>query len=47
MAERAWGVSTLAAAIWPEQYGRVVRAVILVLLGTAILTISAKIKVPF
>jgi len=47
MVERARGVSTLAAAIWPEHYGRLVRAVILVLLGTAILTISAKIKVPF
>ena len=33
MVERARGASTLAAAIWPEQYGRLVRAVVLVLLG--------------
>ena len=37
----------LATAVWPAGVNRAVKAVILVLAGTAILAISAKIKVPF
>jgi biotin transport system substrate-specific component len=37
----------LAVAVWPERINRAVLAVLLVLAGTAILAISAKIKVPF
>jgi len=37
----------LAVAIWPERVNRAVLSVILILAGTAILAISAKIKVPF
>jgi biotin transport system substrate-specific component len=37
----------LAAAIWPDSVNRAVQAIFLVLAGTALLTISAKIKVPF
>ena len=37
----------LATAVWPASVSRIVQAVILVLLGTAILAISAKVKVPF
>jgi biotin transport system substrate-specific component len=37
----------LATAVWPDNVSRAVRAVILVLAGTAILAISAKVKVPF
>lgn len=36
---------TLAVAVWPESVNRAVQAVVLVLAGTAILAISAKIKV--
>jgi len=37
----------LATAVWPRSVNRAARAVILVLVGTAILAISAKVKVPF
>lgn len=37
----------LAVAIWPESVSRALQAIVLVLVGTAILAISAKIKVPF
>ncbi len=37
----------LATAVWPQDVNRVLRNVVLVLAGTAILAISAKIKVPF
>ncbi len=37
----------LATAVWPRGINRAAKAVILVLAGTAILAISAKIKVPF
>jgi biotin transport system substrate-specific component len=37
----------LATAVWPRGANRAARAVILVLVGTVILAISAKIKVPF
>ena len=37
----------LAVAIWPESVSRALQAIVLVLLGTAILAVSAKIKVPF
>lgn len=37
----------LATAVWPDNVSRALRAVILVLAGTAILAISAKVKVPF
>ncbi len=37
----------LATAVWPENVSRILQAVILVLAGTAILAISAKVKVPF
>jgi biotin transport system substrate-specific component len=39
--------STLMEALWPRGANRVLRAVVLVVLGAALLTISAKIKVPF
>lgn len=39
---------TLAAALWPsERVSKVLKATLLALVGTAILTISAKIQVPF
>jgi biotin transport system substrate-specific component len=38
---------TLAEALWPRGANKVLRAVVLVVLGAALLTISAKIKVPF
>lgn len=38
---------TLATVIWPRSVNRAVQAVALVLVGTAILAISAKVKVPF
>ena len=37
----------LATAFWPRNVNHAARAVVLVLVGTAILAISAKIKVPF
>jgi biotin transport system substrate-specific component len=37
----------LAPAIWPGRVSRALKMVVLVLAGTALLTISAKIKVPF
>ena len=37
----------LATAVWPRGVNRAAQAVVLVLVGTAILAISAKIKVPF
>ena len=37
----------LATAVWPRGVNRAAKAVILVLAGTAILAISAKVKVPF
>ena len=37
----------LATAVWPRGVNRAAKAVVLVLVGTAILAISAKIKVPF
>ena len=37
----------LAVAIWPDNVNRAVQAVVLVLAGTAVLALSAKIQVPF
>jgi biotin transport system substrate-specific component len=37
----------LAVAIWPESVNRAVQSIVLVVAGTAILAISAKIQVPF
>ncbi len=37
----------LALAIWPPSESRVVRSIILIVLGTAVLTASAKIVVPY
>ena len=37
----------LAVAVWPDSVNRLVQGVALVLLGTVVLAISAKIKVPF
>lgn len=37
----------LATAVWPDNANRWVQAIVLILVGTAILAISAKIKVPF
>lgn len=37
----------LATAVWPDATNRAIRAIVLVLAGTAILAISAKVKVPF
>lgn len=37
----------LAVAVWPEKTNRAIQTVLLVLAGTLILAISAKIKVPF
>ena len=37
----------LAVAVWPQNVNRIVQGIVLVVLGTAILAISAKIKVPF
>jgi biotin transport system substrate-specific component len=37
----------LATALWPAHVNRAVRGIVLVLVGTAILAISAKVKVPF
>ena len=37
----------LATTVWPHGANRVLQAVVLVLVGTAILAISAKVKVPF
>ena len=39
--------TALAVAVWPESVNRAVQAVVLVVAGTAILAISAKIQVPF
>jgi biotin transport system substrate-specific component len=39
--------STLAGALWPEKAYPLVRNVLLVLAGIALLTISAKVQVPF
>ncbi len=48
MAQQATLYPTLASAIWPsERTSGVVRNVILALAGTALLTIAAKIQVPF
>ena len=38
---------TLAAAIWPAEAGPALRSVALVLLGVILLTLSAKVRVPF
>lgn len=38
---------TLATALWPRETNRAVQAIALVVLGTILLAISAKIKVPF
>ena len=38
---------TLATAVWPQGISRAARTIVLVLVGTAILAISAKVKVPF
>ena len=37
----------LATAVWPRGVNRAARGIVLVLVGTAILAISAKVKVPF
>lgn len=37
----------LAVAVWPESINRAVQSVVLVVAGTAILALSAKIQVPF
>ncbi len=37
----------LATAVWPDRINRTLRAVILIVAGTAILALSAKVKVPF
>lgn len=37
----------LATAVWPERANQALLAILLVVAGTALLTISAKIKVPF
>jgi biotin transport system substrate-specific component len=39
--------TSLAVAVWPESVNRAVQSVVLVVAGTAILAISAKIQVPF
>ena len=39
--------STLAAALWPESQGHMLRQGAMVLIGTLLLTASAKIQVPF
>lgn len=38
---------TLAATLWPADTSRAVRAVLLAIVGTLLLTLSAKIQVPF
>lgn len=48
MAQHATLYPTLASAVWPsEKTGAIVRNAILALAGTALLTIAAKIQVPF
>ncbi len=37
----------LATAVWPRGINRAIQAVVLVLVGTALLAIAAKVKVPF
>jgi biotin transport system substrate-specific component len=37
----------LAASIWPDDRSRLLRAAVLALVGSALLTLSAKIQVPF
>lgn len=39
--------STLASALWPAKANPALRAILLVLTGVALLTISAKVQVPF
>lgn len=39
--------STLAGAVWPVQANAAMRAVVLVVAGVALMTLSAKVKVPF
>ncbi len=39
--------TSLAVALWPERTSNIVKAVTLVIAGTLLLTLSAKIKVPF
>ncbi len=39
--------STLATALWPEKTNSIVREVTLAVLGTLLLTLSAKVQVPF
>jgi biotin transport system substrate-specific component len=39
--------STLAGALWPAKASPILRTVLLVLAGVALLTISAKVQVPF
>jgi biotin transport system substrate-specific component len=39
--------SALAISLWPQNVNRAVRAVVLVLAGTAVLALSAKTEVPF
>ena len=46
-APAAAGRATLIDTIWPAAGSRVVRLVVLALIGTALLTLAAKIKVPY
>lgn len=46
-APAAAGRATLIDTIWPAAGNRVVRLVVLALIGTALLTLAAKIKVPY
>ncbi|MBM3511290.1 MAG: biotin transporter BioY [Alphaproteobacteria bacterium] len=46
-APAATGHATLIDTIWPAAGNRVVRLVVLALIGTALLTLAAKIKVPY
>jgi biotin transport system substrate-specific component len=41
------GATTLAAAIWPSEVNQLLRSLALVALGVVVLTVSAKVKVPF
>ena len=37
----------LAVAVWPQNVNRAIQSIVLVVAGTAVLTLSAKIQVPF
>lgn len=37
----------LATVVWPQSTNRIVQAVVLILAGTALMTLSAKVQVPF